>query len=70
MAMIELTPQERDKFALYLEQRAESDLQISQQLETLGHTPMIQKLKGEAMAAQVIAQRLRDTEVETLDSSS
>ena len=62
-----LTPQERDKFALYLEQEAATDDQMVDQLEKMGGVePMVKKLRAEAMAAKIIAAKLRSIEDETI----
>lgn len=63
-----LTQQERDKFALYLERDAASDKAIADQMEGsgIGIEAMIKKLRVEAMAAEVIARKLRSIETDTV----
>ena len=62
-----LTNEERERFAAYLEQEARSDLAILEQMEKSNMpAALIQKYRVEAMAAQVIAKKLRSTESETI----
>ncbi len=64
--MITLTQQERDKFATYLEQESKSDADMATQVEKFGPEVLVKKLKVEAMAARVIAEKLRSIETETI----
>jgi hypothetical protein len=59
-----LTPQERDKFATWLEHEAATAKGLVEQLEKLGsHTALIvAREKLEASAALVIARKLRATQ--------
>lgn len=61
--MISLTQQERDKFALYLEQEAKSDGDMSKQLEQLNsHNMIIKRMKQRAMIFSMVAIELRKIE--------
>lgn len=61
--MISLTQQERDKFALWLEQAALSDDGIATQMATLiGHELMIKRLKQRAAIYSIVATELRRIE--------
>jgi hypothetical protein len=57
-----LSDQDRERFAAYLEREAASDEQMAEQCEKLGHAPMVKKLRAEAMAARIIASKLRSIE--------
>jgi hypothetical protein len=66
--MINLSAQERDRFATWLEQEAESDDAMATQLGKLpgNYEAMRSKWNAEALAARVIARKLRSIETETL----
>jgi hypothetical protein len=64
-----LTKEERDKFAAYLEESADTGMQMAEQLCKLndgmkdrGMFAMESKMRAESMAAKVIAAKLRATE--------
>lgn len=64
-----LTREERDKFAAYLEESADTGMKMAEQLGKLndgmkyrGMFAMESKMRAEAMAAKVIAAKLRATE--------
>lgn len=58
-----LTSKERDRFATYLEKDAATNEEIALQIEKLGINPvMAKRYRTEAMAANIIAQKLRSTE--------
>ena len=63
-----LTPAERDRFATWLEYEAETDEQMARQAESLGpaHKPIVSKIRVEAMAASIVAKKLRSIESETI----
>lgn len=62
-----LTQAERERFIAYLEHEAETDEGIATQMETI-HVPevLIRKIRTEAMAAKVMAAKLRSIESTTL----
>lgn len=61
--MISLTQQERDKFALWLEQEASNDDVIATQMATLiGYEIMIKRLKQRAAIFSIVATELRRIE--------
>jgi len=62
-----LTETERNRFATYLEQEAKTDEEMAIQCEKLGVSPMVKKLKIEAMAERIVAQKLRSTYEEILE---
>jgi len=63
MTLINLTAEERDRFASWLEQEAETDRGFLVQMEKLdGMTPFIQKRKNEIVAALMVARKLRSIE--------
>ena len=65
--MEQLSHSERFRFATYLEEQAASDDQMANQLEIIGAgEPMVKKLRVEAMAAHVIAGKLRSIEEESI----
>ena len=64
--MIQLTNIERDRFAVYLEQGAESDEMLAKQIEKLGPPELAKKYRTEAMAARIIVAKLQSTTTETL----
>ena len=61
-----LAPDERKKFADWLEQEAETDAKLHQQLSAInggrGHRALAAKYHVESMAARVIADKLRAVE--------
>lgn len=72
MIPILLTSDERTRFARYLEAEAHSDKKLAIECEKIGHSTLAQKYRVEAMAAEVLAKKLRQTETMTLpkDDSS
>lgn len=61
--MIELTAEERDRFATWLEQEAATDKGLLEQMKQLeGMAPMIQHRKVEIAAALMVARKLRSIE--------
>jgi hypothetical protein len=67
-----LSDEERDKFATYLEESADSDMKIAEQLGKLNDQmkdramfALESKMRAESMAAKVIAVKLRRTKTET-----
>lgn len=63
MTLINLTAAERDRFATWLEQEAETDKGMLEQMEKLGGMhPMIKQRKNEIVAALMIARKLRSIE--------
>lgn len=68
--MINLTDQEREKFALYLEQDAASNSAMAEQMKKMdpaGAMGMLaKKYKAEAAAAMIVAAKLRSIEVDTV----
>lgn len=61
-----LTQTERDRFASYLEQEAESDEALVAQLEKIGPKGLATKYRTEALAAKIIVAKLRMTHEESL----
>lgn len=62
-----LTQQERDKFALWCEQSAESAKLLVDQMDKLPHAaPLVREFKMEIAACTFIAQKLRSTVEETI----
>jgi hypothetical protein len=58
-----LTDHERERFAAYLEAEAESADGIAAQMETIRtHEAIIKRFRLEAIAARIIAAKLRATE--------
>jgi hypothetical protein len=67
--MINLTQQEREKFAAFLEQEAESALGLAEQAEKLKTPPtdsIAKKLRIEVAANRIVAGLLRSTETDTI----
>ena len=65
--MISLTQQERDRFALWLEQEAKSDETMSKQLEQLkGHDVMLKIMKQRAAIFSIVASELRKIEDDSI----
>jgi hypothetical protein len=66
--MIELTAQEREKFALWCECRARSSAPIIEQLSqlTIGENQLVRQYKFEVAACQFLARLLRETESQTI----
>ena len=63
--VVVLTQEERDKFADWLEQEANTDHKMANQMKTLGGTGMelgAQKYNTEAMAKEIVAKLLRSIE--------
>jgi hypothetical protein len=68
--VIELTKEERDKFAAWLEQEARSNDEMARNCEKvkgLSMEALAKKLKAEALAAVVVAKLLRRTEDLTIN---
>lgn len=63
-----LTPQERDRFAAWLEHEAATANGLIEQMEKLGPhvAPMVAREKAEAGAALLIARKLRATHSDSL----
>lgn len=63
-----LTPQERDRFAAWLEHEATVAQGLIAQMEKLGpmSAPLIARERAEAAAALLIARKLRATHTDTL----
>ncbi len=64
-----LTKEERDKFAAYLEESADTGMKMAEQIgklndrmEDRGMFAMESKMRAEALAAKVVAAKLRATE--------
>lgn len=68
--MVNLTDQEREKFALYLEQDAASNRAMAAQMEKMDPTGtmgmLATKYKNEAAAAMIVAAKLRSIETDTV----
>lgn len=65
--MITLTPQEADKFAQYLLQEAESFKSMADQMDKLpGTSAVAKKYRTEALASQIVAQKLQAYEKQTI----
>jgi len=64
--MIVLTPEERDRFAAYLEQDLASKEMMLEQLKKIGPQAMEKHYSAEIMASKIVCQMLRNTETETL----
>lgn len=57
-----LTPAERDRFAAYLENEARTDEVMAKQIDKVGPEILAKKYRVEALAARVIAKKLRSIE--------
>ena len=69
--MINLTPQERDKFALWLEQGSETDNGIAEQMEKVNEPEdMIKRIRDLAAAKRLVAIQLRAAEEQTRGGGS
>ncbi len=64
--MILLTDVERDRFATYLEQGAASDEAMADQVDKIGPPVFAKKLRAEALAAKIVAGKLRATTAESV----
>ncbi len=64
--MTELSNAERDKFAAYLEEIAASDDALAVQCDQLLERAVAKRLRTEAMAAKIVAAKLRATEFQTV----
>ncbi len=67
--IINLTQEERDKFAAWLEHEAKTDHEMANQMKTFGGTGMelgAQKYNTEAMAKEIVAKLLRSIETDTI----
>ena len=62
--MILLTDAERDRFAAYLEQGSSSDEAMADQVDKIGPPVFAKKLRAEALAAKIVAAKLRATRIE------
>ena len=67
--MIWLTEEERERFATYLEEYAASDGALAEQLDKVGPHFLAKKYRAEALAAKVIAAKLRETHEETVEGT-
>lgn len=65
-----LTNADRDRFAAWLDDCAKSDDELAVQCEQIKEAAMAKKLRIEAMAAKVIAAKLRATEFQTVTVGS
>jgi hypothetical protein len=61
-----LTAAERERFATYLEHEAQSDEMLAEQASNIGHEAFARKLRVEAIAARVVAGKLREIEDQTI----
>ena len=61
-----LTAAERERFATYLEQEAATDEIMAEQVAKIGPEILAKKYRAEALAARVIAQKLRSIEGQTI----
>lgn len=61
-----LTRAERDRFAAYLENEARSDEELAKQVDKIGPEVLAKKYRVEALAARVIAKKLREIEDQTI----
>lgn len=63
-----LTPQERDRFAAWLEHEAATAKGLIEQMEKLGPhmAPMVAREKAEGAAALLIARKLRATHSDSI----
>ena len=57
-----LTPAERERFAAYLENEARADEALAEQISKIGPEILAKKYRVEALAARVIAKKLREIE--------
>ena len=57
MSIINLTPEERERFAMYLYQEAETEKGLISQMETLPHMEMMVKHRRAKVAAMTIVAR-------------
>jgi len=68
--VINLTDQEREKFALYLEQDAASNRALAEQMQKMDTTgtmgALASKYKNEAAAAMIVAAKLRSIESDSV----
>ncbi len=67
---MELTPQERDKFQMWLIDQIQANKPIIQQMETmngLGVEPVLKIKKQECAACVVVTRILNDREVQTIE---
>lgn len=69
MPLILLTQQERDKFAAYLLQEAESDDGMAKQMEKLkGHEAMVKRLRQRGAIYAIVAKELQKIEEMTIEA--
>jgi len=59
---LSLTPAERERFAAYLENGARADEVLAEQISKVGPEILAKKYRVEALAARVIARKLRSIE--------
>jgi len=57
-----LTDDERDRFAIYLEQDAADSEQMAKQCESIGQAVIAKKYRMESVATTIVARRLRSVE--------
>lgn len=62
-----LSDDDRRRFALYLEQDAHDNELLAAQLDKIGQLLGAKKYRTEAMAAKIIAKKLRSVETTTLE---
>lgn len=63
---LSLTLAERDRFATYLENEARTDEEMAEQMAKIGPEILAKKYRVEALAARVIAKKLRSIEDQML----
>lgn len=62
-----LSEKERERFAIYLQQSAESDMLIIKELKKIpGHDEKIKQMRVEAMASRIVATKLMSIETEAI----
>lgn len=57
--MIKLTQEDRDRFATWLEEEAATDDKLAEQAEKLAAPAFVKMKRAEALAARVVARKLR-----------
>ena len=70
MSDLLLTDAERDRFATYLEREAATDDSMAKQAATIpGMDPVVKRYRMMAAAKMIVAQQLRNIEVQTIGGS-
>ena len=68
MSIINLTPEERERFATYLYQEAETEKGLMSQMETLPHmAPLVKHRRAKIAAMTIVARELTIWEKQTLE---